>query len=133
MKSTRNICWPFALLAYLFTGLALAGIALPGLPTVPFLLVAAWAASRGSKRLRCWLEAHRHLGPLLYCWEQERAIPRRAKQMTVLLLFPSWFWIAWVSSGTAVPVAMAVLFMTVAVYVVTRPNPTQPVRLSAGE
>ena len=34
-------------LALVCVALALVGVVLPGLPTVPFLLVAAWAGSRG--------------------------------------------------------------------------------------
>ncbi len=133
MMPFRDNRWPFALLAYLFTGLALAGVALPGLPTVPFLLVAAWAASRGSERLRRWLETHRHFGPLLHCWEKERAVPRRAKQMAVLLLAFSWSGIVWHSNGPLIPLAMALLFTAIATYIVTRPPPTEPARLPAGD
>lgn len=37
------------------TGLGTLGVWLPGLPTVPFILVALWAFSRSSKRLHNWL------------------------------------------------------------------------------
>lgn len=119
----RKADWPFAALAYLCAGLALAGVILPGLPTVPFLLVAAWASRRGSKRLRHWLEAHRHLGPALRSWEGEGAVPARAKRMAVLLLLLSWSLILWQTEGPLVPAAMALLFIAVAVYVLTRPLP----------
>ena len=122
----RKTDWPFAILAYLCAGLALAGVILPGLPTVPFLLIAAWAASRGSERLRRWLEEHRHLGPALRAWEREGAVPARGKWLAVVLLALSWSLIAWHSTGPTVPVAMALLFTAVAVFVVTRPLPTAP-------
>lgn len=122
--SWRKADWPFAMLAYLCAGLALAGVVLPGLPTVPFVLVAAWAASRGSERLRLWLEAHRHLGPALRAWEQEKAVPVRAKRMAVLLLLLSWSLIVWHSTGPWLPGAMALLFIAIGAYVVSRPAPT---------
>src|SRR5690606_19019222 len=42
-------------LAIACVALALLGTVLPVLPTVPFLLVAAWAGSRGWPRLETWL------------------------------------------------------------------------------
>ncbi len=53
------------LLAYMFLGLAVIGIFLPGLPTVPFLLLAAWFSAKGSERLHNWLDAHPKFGKLL--------------------------------------------------------------------
>jgi uncharacterized membrane protein YbaN (DUF454 family) len=66
--------WPFAILAYVCVGLGLLGVLLPGLPTVPFLLLAAWAASRGSKRLHDWLYTHPRFGPALTEWQEQRAV-----------------------------------------------------------
>ncbi len=38
--------------------LALIGVFLPVMPTVPFLLLAAWAASKGWPQLEIWLVDH---------------------------------------------------------------------------
>jgi uncharacterized membrane protein YbaN (DUF454 family) len=70
---------PWLLLAVLALALGLVGIVVPGLPTTPFVLLAAGAAARGSPRLHAWLLAHRRFGPALRAWEREGAIPRRAK------------------------------------------------------
>ena len=43
--------WAWWLLAWLSLGLGLLGVVLPGLPTVPFILLSAYAAARGSRRL----------------------------------------------------------------------------------
>ena len=78
--------------------LAIIGVVLPGLPTVPFLLVAAWAASNGWPALEARLLAHPEYGPMIYHWREHRAIPRRGKwlstifiliSLTMLLIFPA--------------------------------------------
>jgi len=118
--------WPFAILAYTCVGLAAAGVVLPGLPTVPFLLVAAWAAARGSDRLSTWIDEHRHFGPLLRDWREQRAIPRRAKLTGIALLALSWALIALRSDGAWVPGIMAVFFGAMAVFLLSRPEPRPP-------
>ena len=47
--------------ALLGVALAVVGAVLPVMPTVPFLLLAAWAASKGWPEFEAWLLAHRHL------------------------------------------------------------------------
>lgn len=115
--------WPFAILAYTCVGLALAGVLLPGLPTVPFLLVAAWAAARGCDRLSTWIDEHRHFGPLLRDWREQRAIPRRAKVTGIALLLLSWTLIAWRSESPWLPALTAILFAAVALFLLSRPLP----------
>jgi len=115
--------WHFALLAYACVVLAVLGVVLPGLPTTPFVLAAAWAARRGCPSLDRWLRAHRHLGPLLHQWETRREVPRRAKLATVVLLVLSWVLLAAASDGPLVPAAAAVGFVAVAVFVTTRRSP----------
>jgi len=67
-------------LAYAALGLGLLGVVLPGLPTTPFVLVAAWAAARGSRRLHAWLLAHRLFGPMVRDWQARGAVSRPAKR-----------------------------------------------------
>jgi len=71
--------WAWWLLAWASLGLGVVGIVLPGLPTVPFVLLSAYAAARGSARLHAWLLAHPRFGPMIRDWERERAVARRAK------------------------------------------------------
>ncbi|HAI59495.1 MAG TPA: DUF454 domain-containing protein [Xanthomonadaceae bacterium] len=69
--------------AYLALGLGLIGIVLPGLPTTPFILLAAWAAARSSRTLHAWLLGHRVFGPMVRDWQERGAVSRRAKRMAV--------------------------------------------------
>ena len=75
--------WAWWLLAWASLGLGLLGVALPGLPTVPFILLSAYAAARGSKRLHGWLLAHRQFGPMIRDWQRHGAVSRRAKRFAV--------------------------------------------------
>ena len=119
---TRLLWW---LLAYASLGLGIVGIVVPGLPTVPFVLLAAFAAARGSRRLHAWLLAHRRFGPLIRDWEREGAVSRRAKRLAiammslcavVMFLTAQKWWMA--AIGTAI---MAV----VAAWLWQRPEPRQ--------
>jgi len=113
------------ILAYFFLALAIVGIFLPGLPTVPFLLLTAWFAARGSDRLHSWLYAHPHLGKLLIDWEQQKAISRSSKVIAVIMLTASWAVMyhrlddVWLLAG------IAVLFVVIATYLVSRPEPNK--------
>jgi uncharacterized membrane protein YbaN (DUF454 family) len=112
-----------SILACFFIAIALAGVVLPGLPTVPFLLLAAWFSARGSERLHKWLYAHPHLGRLLIDWETQKAISRKSKVIAVLMLLVSWVVMyqhinnAWMLAG------VTLLFTSVAVYLVSRREP----------
>jgi len=88
MPSSR-FRWLWWLLAYVSLGLGILGVFLPGLPTTPFILVAAWAAARGSKRLHARLLADPRFGPLIRDWQQHRAVPRRAKWMATWAMLAS--------------------------------------------
>lgn len=59
--------------------LGFVGVFVPGLPTVPFLLVAAWAAGRGWPAFERWLLNHPRYGADIRRWRERRAVPRRAK------------------------------------------------------
>ena len=67
----------------LFLGLGLLGVALPVLPTTPFLLLAAGCFARSSPRLHGWLLGHPVFGPPIRNWEENGAISRKAKRLAV--------------------------------------------------
>lgn len=80
----------WAALGLLSVGLGMAGAMLPLLPTVPFLLLAAFFFARSSERLHNWLMTHRQFGPMIADWQERGAIARRAKwvaSLSILLAF----------------------------------------------
>ena len=113
------------ILAYFFLVLAIVGMFFPGLPTVPFLLLTAWFAARGSERLHSWLYAHPHLGKLLIDWEQQGAVSRTSKVIAVLMLITSWVVMYHRLDNVWGLVGIAVLFFAIATYLVSRPEPNK--------
>jgi uncharacterized membrane protein YbaN (DUF454 family) len=80
------------------------GIFLPLLPTVPFVLLAAFCFSRGSARCERWLLRHPRFGPWVEDWRAHRAVPLRAKQLATAMMAvgsvvagfqlpPAWCWV----------------------------------------
>jgi len=55
------------------------GILLPLLPTVPFMILAAFCFANSSPRLESWLVEHHVFGGHIRNWRDRRAITRRGK------------------------------------------------------
>ncbi len=69
-----------------FTALALGsiGVILPLLPTVPFVILAAFCFARSSPRLEAWLLDHHVFGDHIRNWRDRRAITKRGKRAAIL-------------------------------------------------
>lgn len=107
-------------LAWLCTGLGSLGIFLPLLPTTPFILVAAWAASRGSPRFHRWLHRHPRFGPLLRAWYRERALSLRVKCSATGLLLLSWLTLVLFGMPVTGLLVAALFFSVIATFLWTR-------------
>lgn len=110
----------FVLLGAVSLLLGLVGIFVPLLPTTPFLLLAAALWVRSSPRLYAWLLAHRRLGPYIRNFRENRAIPLRAKILSVTLLWATllyciffvveeWWWAQLALLAVAVGVTWHIL------------------------
>lgn len=81
--------WTLLLVGFVAVVLAIVGIFLPVLPTVPFLLLALGCFARSSERFYTWLRDHAHFGPLIRPYLQGRGIPRAARLKAIALLWTS--------------------------------------------
>ena len=77
----------YILFGWTMLALGVVGISVPLLPTTPFLLLAAWAFFRSSPRLYDRLLTHPCLGTYIRNFREYRAIPLRAKIVSVTLIW----------------------------------------------
>jgi len=95
-------------------GLGLLGVLLPLLPTTPFLLLAAACYARSSDTLYQRLRDSRLTGPYIRNYREGRGLPRRAKIVTIVILWVSLalsallvdlLWVRWIllAGGVGVP------------------------------
>ncbi|MBI5215475.1 MAG: YbaN family protein [Ignavibacteriae bacterium] len=63
------------------------GIVVPLLPTVPFLLLAAYLYAKGSERFYLWLIHHKWLGTILTNYREGKGIPFKIRMYSVLFLW----------------------------------------------
>lgn len=94
-------------------GLGVIGLLLPILPTVPFLILAAWCFGKSNPALEERLLAHPRYGPHILAWRERRAIARIGKIGATVALATSsiisLFALAWPWSALPSAIAVAVL------------------------
>lgn len=106
---------------FLSLSIGVVGIFFPVLPTTPFVLVSAGCFLKGSTRLYRWLTGHRTLGPYIDNWCRYRAVTKKSKIVSIVVLwavlsstvafgsFPVWMRFGLVFVGIAVTVHLALL------------------------
>ncbi len=105
---------------------AAVGVALPLVPTVPFLLLAAWSASHHSPHLETRLLQHPVAGPHIRAWRHERALSRRGKRGALIALAVSYGIVLFTVPLTSVKVVLGLFLAAGATFIVTRPVPRGP-------
>jgi len=106
----RALLWTCGAVALLLGAL---GAVVPGLPTTPFVLLAAACFVRASPRAHRWLLRNRTFGPMLREWDAHRSVSRRVKRvgLTAMALTAGFsFWALaghpWLQGLVAVGVAV---------------------------
>lgn len=120
LPAVKRLLW--RALAVLSLMLGLAGIVLPVLPTVPFVLLAAWAAGKGWPALESWLLNHPRYGTSIKRWRDHGAVPRRAKWAASLMMAASALALALSPAPTAVKVLVPAVMAAVAAWLWRRPE-----------
>ena len=109
----KTLFW--RVLVVIFVILAAIGAVLPGMPTTVFLILAAWAASKGWPQMDAWLLNHPRYGATIRAWRENGTVPRKAKWLAsimmlvsgVIMLFtPAPFWVKVFTNITMLGVAI---------------------------
>ena len=109
-------------LGWICVGLGFIGIFVPGLPTTIFLIVALWAFTKSSKKLRIWLLNHKKFGPFLRDWQEHRVVPLRAKILMIILQTCVVIMVHYTFNNLFVTMGLIVILVLVAWYVLSLPS-----------
>jgi uncharacterized membrane protein YbaN (DUF454 family) len=130
LHRSRTVRWLLWVAGSISLALGLIGVVLPGLPTTPFVLLAAACYAKASPRLHGWLLNHRFMGPMIRDWETHRSLTRRTKtvaQASMVLMVGLSAW-----GFRTQPLVLAALLIAAVIGVVvvaripTRPPKNQP-------
>ncbi len=117
----------FLVSGFICVGLAIIGILLPIMPTVPFLLLAAACFDKSSPRFHHALVSHVHFGPLIRDFYAGKGIPRRAKLISLTMIWGSCVISLFIVPFLWVKLTLVAIFTAVTVYLVKLKNSDQAV------
>lgn len=115
--------WVLLTVAWVSLGLGIAGVFLPVLPTVPFIILASWAGMRSSRRVHRFLELHRVFGPILRDWRAHRAVSRRAKWAATLSMSGGAAFLWWGAPSPWIAAGAVAVMASVGIWLWLRPEP----------
>ena len=93
------------------------GIVLPVLPTTPFLLLAAFLFFRSSERFYSWLLNTKILGEYIRNYREYRAIKRKTKIYTIILLWATLGISIWVVDNIYIRIFLLVVGISVTLHI----------------
>ena len=109
-------------LGWLCVGLGFVGVFVPGIPTTIFLIIALWAFTKSSEKLRHWLLNHKRFGPILNNWQQHKVVPRRAKILMVVLMSLAVVLFYYSLQNLYLTIGLIIILVLVAIYVISLPS-----------
>jgi len=124
-RRSAKLIWSAA--GTFFLGLGIVGIAVPLLPTTPFLLLAAACYLRGSARMYRWMLANKYFGQYLRDYRTGKGLTLKVKIGTVSLLWAAIVFSAMLTtSNPIVRIALFVVAVGVTLHIVTLKTKKDP-------
>ena len=102
--------------------LGVIGVFLPIMPTVPFMLLAAFCFARGSQRFHNWLVYHPRFGPPIRDWREYGAVRPWAKFSGIVTMAGSVIVVILLDLPAVFIATHATILTLVSVFILTRPS-----------
>lgn len=125
-ETPRAVRWLLWLAGTVSLGLGILGVVLPGLPTTPFVLLAAACYAKASPGLHGWLRGHRFFGPMVRDWEEHRSLRRRTKRFAQVTMLVMVSLSAWGLRDRPVLLGVVLVAAVIGVWVVARIPTREP-------
>ena len=103
---------------FLAVALAIVGVFIPGLPTVPFLLVALFCFERSSKKYHDMIMNNKYFGPVLQDYYSGKGLTLSVKIKAILFLSCGMIFSIYKIQNLHARIALAIVWLGVAIHII---------------
>ena len=103
---------------FLAVALAIVGVFIPGLPTVPFLLVALFCFERSSKKYHDMIMNNKYFGPVLQDYYSGKGLTSSVKIKAILFLSCGMAFSIYKIQNLHARIVLAVVWLGVAIHII---------------
>lgn len=114
--------WIWFGLGMICVGMGFVGFAIPGMPGIVFMIVAAWAFSKSSERWRLWVLTHPRFGKAVQDWITHGAISQRMKIGLCLAMVPTSILVLVFVEAIWLQIVIELSLVGTAIFLWTRPS-----------
>ena len=103
---------------FLAVALAIVGVFIPGLPTVPFLLVALFCFERSSKKYHDMIMNNKYFGPVLQDYYSGKSLTSSVKIKAILFLSCGMIFSIYKIQNLHARIGLALVWLGVAIHII---------------
>ena len=103
---------------FLVVALAIIGVFIPGLPTVPFLLVALFCFERSSKKYHDMIMNNKYFGPVLQDYYSGKGLTLSVKIKAILFLSCGMIFSIYKIQNLHARIGLALVWLGVAIHII---------------
>lgn len=114
MEAQRTLFFSLGLAC---VGVGAVGVALPLLPTTPFILLAAFCFGKSSKKAENWISNNRYFGSYIENYKHKRGVPRDVKGNSLIFLWTVLIASAIISQDILIAIILAIVGLCVSAHI----------------